>query len=74
MKYEFKYDYPYVKIYINDFLHLKFNKLEFIGAQSWVSGNDLFCIEYSFKNDQTILSEYDSQEKWIGVLELIEKI
>lgn len=73
MRYNLIKEYPFIKIYINDILHLKFKEREFLGIQSWKEGKELFCIEYYFQNDQVILSEYDEMEKWIEILKLIEK-
>lgn len=72
MKYEFIRQYPWIRIEINGFPHLQFKEADFIGYQSWVMGNDLFCIEYYFKGNQTILCEYDLQEKWSNILEILK--
>lgn len=70
MKYEIVNEYPYTKIFINDFLHLKFVTKKFIGVQSWKETENLFCIEYYLKGGN-ILCEYDNQSKWVSILELI---
>lgn len=60
------------KLYIDDLLHLYFNKSDLKGVQSWKEGRDWFKIEYTFK-DTTILTAYDNQERWELILKEIDK-
>lgn len=68
-----------VKIYVNGILHLaiKHNKLR--GIQSWKDSKwwriwrpKFYSIEYTV-GEITIISEYDSIEKWISILNLLDK-
>jgi hypothetical protein len=72
MKYEIVNEYPYTKIFINEFLHLKFVTRKLIGVQSWKETENLFCIELYLEGGN-ILCEYDEQSKWVSILELLEK-
>jgi hypothetical protein len=64
-----------IKIYIDDVLHLIFKQEELIGVQSWVAGDGdkvrKYYIEYYTKT-QTILTEYDEQEKWYKILKKLD--
>jgi hypothetical protein len=64
-----------VKIYINDILHLKFYREEFIGFQSWIDGDKTksYNIQYTFKTT-TILCEYDSIERWKEILKKLDEL
>ena len=64
-----------IKIYINSILHLAIKTDELIGIQSWVKGFDInkkYIIEFTTKTT-TIESEYDYQEKWEAILNLLDK-
>lgn len=61
-----------VCISINNIPHLKFQKRRYIGLQSWyVSKND-FRIEI-YLEGATILTEYNSLDKWKAVLKIINE-
>lgn len=64
-----------IKIYIDKILHLSIRKEDFIGLQSWIEGegeSKEYIIEYVFKTT-TIVSEYDSIDKWKSILNLLDK-
>lgn len=77
MKVQIKGSFFQIKIFIDEILHLSFYKEDFIGIQSWIEGTlqefKIYKIEYSFKTT-TIVSEYDSIEKWRAVLLELAKI
>ena len=62
----------FVKVYINDVLHVQFQQGNFVGFQSWKEGKNWFVIEVYFKKDFTITLEYDRQEKWEAILKLMD--
>jgi hypothetical protein len=62
-----------VKIYVEGILHLFFSKHQLIGIQSWVEGKDFFVIEITL-SDGIILCEYDTKEKWLSILAILDEI
>jgi len=60
------------KIYINDLIHLYICE-PIISVQSFNSQNKFYNIEYKTKN-QTILTEYDTKEKFETILKELGKI
>lgn len=61
-----------IKIFINDILHLSF-KEKILSIQSWGEQNKFWKIEIKTEHTSTLV-EYDSQEKWRQILELLNKI
>ena len=59
-------------IHINDLLHLYICE-PIISVQSFSSQNKFYNIEYKTKN-QTILTEYDTKEKFETILKELGKI
>ncbi len=65
--------YPNVLcIYINDTLHIKLILSEFIGLQSWYENKNDCRIELTFKSTR-ILLEYNSVNKWIQILNVLNE-
>lgn len=58
------------KIHFDTILHLTIRLDELIGVHSWHQGG-MFYIEYTTKTNY-ILTEYDTKEKWMEVLKLID--
>lgn len=61
----------YVKVYINELLHLMFDHQSFQGFQSWKEAKNWFSIEIYLK-DREILCAYDDEEKWSQILKLLD--
>ncbi len=59
-----------VCIAINGIPHLKFLKRKYIGLQAWYESKNDFRIEI-YLEGATILTEYNSLEKWKAVLKFI---
>lgn len=70
MNYRAETKHGWLKIYINDLLHVAVKIKDLSGVQSYFRGEEWFCIE--FYTEKIILCEYNSKEKWIAVLKLIE--
>jgi len=66
-----------VKIYINDILHVCVKQKNFIGFQAWREGSETrekyHVIEY-YTKDKTFKTEYNEREKWISILDLLDKL
>jgi hypothetical protein len=62
------------KIHINDVLHFNIRNEEYIGCQSWLDGKkiSMYYIEVYTKSGNNILLEYDNEEIWKNVLNLID--
>jgi hypothetical protein len=67
-------DFKNARIYINDILHIHFNKDNYISLQSWYNGskkNKIFTVEITFK-ESTLLMEYVDYETWVEILRLLD--
>lgn len=64
---EIKVLFNTVSVYIDGVLHVRFKKDSWLGVQSWLEGEGKYCIEYYF-NTRSILTEYDSKDKWLAIL------
>lgn len=71
MKATLKIKGSFVKIYIDDLLHLSFKQQDFAGIQSWKEGANWYDIEY-YLGDTKILCAYDDFDKWKAILKLID--
>lgn len=61
-----------VKVFINNILHLSF-KEKILSIQSWNEQNKFWKIEIQTKNTITLI-EYDSEDKWKQILNLLNQI
>jgi len=63
-----------LKVYFNESLHLTLKLDDLIGIQSWIEGdiNKKYFIEYYLK-DNSIQCEYNVIEKWLTILDLLDK-
>lgn len=50
MDFKMKENNDWIKVYINDTLHLFLNKKKLSGFQSWKFGKEEWCIEFSYPN------------------------
>jgi hypothetical protein len=64
--------YEQFKVYINGQLHLQLKTIDLIGFQSWIHGEKEYFIEYYFTTGK-ITTAYGEKDKWIKVLELLDK-
>lgn len=63
----------WIKIFIGDLLHVTFNRHRLIGIQTWIQGDDdKYCVEFTFRGGATILSEYNTRDKWESVIKAID--
>jgi hypothetical protein len=70
----FKTTFEWTKIYFNSTLHIALKHKDLVFFQTWkdYSGTQ-FVIEFTFTGG-TSLVEYDTKEKWTGVISIIEKL
>jgi hypothetical protein len=58
----------FIKVYLNNVLHVHIPRKFFRGLQSWVWKGKFYCIEFSLSDVDPIVVEYDSREVWQEVL------
>lgn len=71
--YNLTFQNGYIKIYINDLLHVYFKSSNLVHIQTWVADSK-FAIEYTFREGENLFSEYDEIDKWKEVIKLLDKI
>lgn len=69
---EVKVNYDTIRIYIDNTLYVLIKRNEFAGLQSWAEGANKYCIEF-YTNNTSILTEQDSKEKWINIINALDK-
>ena len=65
----------YIKIYINDVLHLAINRKKLDNVQTWkndTNDQSVFYIEFSYRNGDKVMSEYNDSEKFKSIVKLID--
>jgi hypothetical protein len=64
----------FIKIYINDVLHISIKYNDIASIQTWKMSNGWYCIEYYLNGlDEPILSEYDNIDKWKSIIKLLDE-
>lgn len=61
-----------VDIHINGISHISFLKKKYIGRLAWYESKNDFKLEIYLKG-KTVLTEYNSIEKWKSVIEIISQ-
>lgn len=62
----------FLKLYINNVLHIGVKYADIVGLHSYIYGNEGYYINIITK-DQTIELNYSTKEKWEKILELLNK-
>lgn len=65
----------YIKIYINDILHLAIKRKELIEVQTWKNDTNqqsVYYLECSYKNGHKVMAEYNDYEKFKKIIQLID--
>jgi hypothetical protein len=59
-----------IRVMFNDIIHLHIVRSDLVGMQAWIrEPESRWYIEYTFRNGAMIQCDYDSEEKWRGILE-----
>ena len=58
----------WIRVFINDTLHLCVNKSRLNGLQAWRYGSE-YCIEFYYENS-SIFCSYDNEDMWKEILNL----
>lgn len=62
-----------LRIYIDKVLYMSIP--EWFAIQSWMDeGQYPYKIEFYFKEADPILAEYDTREKWIVILDILDRV
>lgn len=61
-----------IRIYINNVLFIMLLRDELLGIQSWSEYGEKWCIGFYLKGN-SFVSEFDTKEKWLAVLDAIDK-
>lgn len=73
MNYNSKSEGNSLKIYIDNIPHLIIKVKDLIGIQSWtLSRDNLYYIEFYFKDGSDFYSEYDDIERWKEILRILD--
>lgn len=74
MTHEYKLDIynGRVKIYIDGFVCLSFNQIDFKGFYAFKDDTKLYGIDFYLK-DTTIETSYKTKEVWLDILKLLDK-
>lgn len=64
----------YIKIYFRGLLHLQFREKELTGFQSWIENENCYCLELYFKNDSSILVEYNQRGKFEIISSILDEL
>lgn len=61
-----------VKIYIDDYVFLSFNQIDFKGYYAFKDDTKLYGIDFYLK-DTIIETSYKTKEVWLDILQLLDK-
>ena len=61
-----------VKIYIDGFVFLSFNQIDFLGYYAFKDDTNLYGIDFYLK-DTTIETSYKTKEVWLDILSVLDK-
>lgn len=83
MTWTYQWDPGFVKIYCGELLHLALKRSKYLGFQAWVEdrpgplpaepSKTWFCVEFYLEGQAAVLCEYDTRQKWEGLLRLLDK-
>lgn len=71
-RYTFKVINGRVKIYVDGFVMLSFNQIDFLGYYSFKDDAFLYGIDIYLK-DTTIETSYKTKETWLGILKTLDE-
>lgn len=72
LKYKITTNGSFLKVFINNLLHICVVQKDIIGIQSWLEGSNWYVIEI-YTTNKTIKCEYDDYEKWSKILNLLNQ-
>lgn len=57
-----------ISIYFRGMLHMRLRRSDLVALQSWHEGQQNYIIEYTFKNDAVLKTEYWDKAAWVHIL------
>lgn len=72
-KYDLKINNGRVKIYIDGFVFVSFNQLDFQGYYSFKDDTNLYGIDIYLKEKTIIETSYKTKEVWLDVLKILDE-
>jgi len=79
MKAEIKHKYKLViyngriKIYIDGYVFVSFNQIEFLGYYSFKDDSFLYGIDFYLKGNNIIQTSYKTKEVWLNILKTLDQ-
>lgn len=62
-----------IKIYIDDYVFLSFNQIEFLGYYAFKDDSSLYGIDFILNGQNIIETSYKTKEVWLDILKLLDK-
>jgi hypothetical protein len=62
-----------VKIYIDGYVAISFNQIEFLGYYAFKDDHLLFGIDFYLKGQNIIETSYKTKENWLAILKLLDE-
>lgn len=62
------------KLYIDGFLFLSFNQIDYLGHYAFKDDHLLYGIDFYLKGGNVIETSYKTKENWLNVLKLLDGI
>ena len=72
-KYDLKIYNGRVKIYIDGFVFLSFNQIEWLGYYAFKDDTLLYGIDFFMKGQNKIETAYKTKENWLAILKLLDE-
>ncbi len=66
-----EHTYLFFRVKIDGITHMSIKAEEIISCQTWFNTSAKYCIEFQ-TNHTSILFEYDSKDKWLAVIKILE--
>jgi hypothetical protein len=63
-----------VTLSFNGITHLRVKRSAFVAFQTWIEGEGHYRIEIVLTGGSAIRTEYDTRDKWVWVIEQLEKL
>lgn len=72
-KYDLKIYNGRVKIYIDGYVVVSFNQIEFLGYYSFKDDSLLYGIDFYLKGNNIIETSYKTKENWLAILKILDE-
>lgn len=62
------------KIYIDNYLFLSFNQIDYLGHYAFKDDEFLYGIDIYLKGNNIIETSYKTKENWLSILKILDEI